>query len=98
MDSNVFVYDRMTAQTTRASISSSGIEGNHRSASSRAAISDDGRYVAFYSEASNLTVGGQNGTGSFIHDRLTGETTHVSVSSSGVPGNSHSYYPVQNTG
>ncbi len=91
--SDVFVHDRATAQTTRVSVSSSGIEGNHRSSCFRSAISDDGRYVAFYSDASNLAIGGLNGSGSFVHDRTTGQTTHVSVSSSGVPGNSDSYFP-----
>ena len=49
-----------------------------------AAISDDGRYVAFASDASNLVSGDTNGIRDiFVHDRTTGETVRVSVDSAG---------------
>jgi hypothetical protein len=47
--------------------------------------------VAFDSEASNLVPGDTNGYGDiFVHDRVTGETTRVSVSASDEQGNNHS--------
>ena len=47
-------------------------------------ISGDGRYVAFHSADSNLVPGDTNRTFDiFVHDRKTGRTTRVSVSSAG---------------
>ena len=82
------------AQTTeRASVDSSGNQGNQSSSSS--SISWDGRYVAFYSDASNLVPGDTNGCGDiFVHDRQTGATKRVSVDSSGGQGNGGSLRPV----
>ncbi|MBN1450525.1 MAG: PD40 domain-containing protein [Anaerolineales bacterium] len=83
---DIFVHDRQTDQTTRVSVSSSGVEANGYSSSP--AISGDGRYVAFYTDATNLVSGDTNGCGDiFVHDRQTGQTTRVSVSSSGVEEN-----------
>ena len=57
-------------------------------------ISSDGRYVAFRSEADNLVAGDSNDTMDiFVHDRQTGETMRVSVSSSGEQANGKSYGP-----
>jgi len=54
-------------------------------------ISADGRFVAFTSEASNLVPGDTNRTTDvFAHDRRTGRTERVSVSSQGVEGNARS--------
>ncbi|MEM7118570.1 MAG: hypothetical protein AAF614_39495 [Chloroflexota bacterium] len=79
---DVFVHDRDTDTTTRVSVSSSGGQGN--GASIYPAISANGRYVAFYSTSTNLVGGDSNGQADvFVHDRQTGTTTRVSVSSSG---------------
>lgn len=89
-DRDIFVHDRQAGLTTRVSVSSSGSESD--SHSYRAAISSDGRFVAFESNARNLVLGGTNGgLDVFVHDRHTGQTTHVSVSSSGSQGNADSY-------
>lgn len=75
--------------TTRVSTSSSGVEGS--GTSTVAAMSADGRYVAFYSDASNLVSGDTNGVqDAFIKDTVTGVTTRVSTDSSGVQGNGSS--------
>ncbi len=75
---DIFVRDCQTGTTTRVSLDSSGGEANGGSV--RPAISDDGRYVAFYSEASNLVSGDLNGIGDmFVRDRQAGTTTRVSV-------------------
>jgi hypothetical protein len=86
---DIFVRDRTTGQTTRVSVSSSGAQGNF--GSTGASISADGRFVAFQSLASNLVPGDTNDTADiFLRDRTTGQTTRVSVSSSGAEGNSAS--------
>jgi Tol biopolymer transport system component len=75
--SDVFVRDRNTGTTTRASKNSAGVEGNDMSSSSP--VSADGRYVAFQSLATNLVSGDTNGkTDIFVRDRQTGTTWLVS--------------------
>ncbi len=87
-----FVHDRQTGTTSRVSVDSSGSEGN--SSSFAASISNDGRFITFYSTASNLVSGDTNGTFDvFVHDRQTGTTSRVSVDSSGSEGNSASNRP-----
>ena len=90
---DVFLHDRQTGQTIRASVSSVGQQATG-SDSSRPSISSDGRYVSFYSAASNLVQGDTNETGDvFIYDRQTGQTTRASVSSSGAEANGYSDSP-----
>ncbi len=68
--------------TSRASVGTTGTESDDFSF--RAAISADGRYVAFHSRASNLVVGDANDEDDvFVHDNYAGVTILVSVSSSG---------------
>jgi Tol biopolymer transport system component len=89
---DVFVHDRETGSTERVSVSSDGSEGDWSSFDP--SISADGRYVAFSSVASNLVSGDTNGWDDiFVHDRQTGTTECVSVSSNGEQGNSISMYP-----
>jgi Tol biopolymer transport system component len=82
---DVFVRDRASGTTRRVSVASDGSQAN--GASRAPAISADGRTVAYYSEASNLTSTDSNGTAGdvFLYDLETGETILVSVDSSGVP-------------
>jgi flagellin-like hook-associated protein FlgL len=81
--SDIFVHDRLTSQTTRVSVDSSGTQANGES--DLGSVSADGRYVAFYSSASNLVAGDTNAAlDVFVHDRQTGQTTRVSVDSSGI--------------
>jgi len=90
---DVFVHDRQTGQTTRVSVTSSGGQGNNES--SYPAISDDGRYVAFQSLASNLVTGDTNDSWDiFVHDRQTGQTSCVSVSPSGEVGTNYTFNPM----
>ena len=89
---NIFVHDRETGLTERASVSSCGEEadGDCRHPS----ISADGRFVAFCSRATNLVPGDTNGTWDvFVHNRQTGETERASVDSSGHEADSCSYSP-----
>jgi len=83
---DVFVCDRATDLVDRVSVASSGAEANAGSAGY--AISLDGRYAVFFSDASNLVAGdANNATDIFVHDRLSGLTERISVDSSGAEGN-----------
>ncbi len=89
---DIFVHDRQTGQTTRISVASDGTQANGNSFSP--ALSADGRFVAFDSFANNLVSGDTNGLNDiFVHDRQTGQTTHVSVASDSTWGNSSSARP-----
>jgi hypothetical protein len=89
---DAFVHDCVTGTTTRISVDSAGAEAN--GASSAFSISADGRYVAFASAASNLVAADGNTVQDvFVHDRLTGVTTRVSLDSSGTEANEASYAP-----
>ena len=83
---DVFVRDRLLGTTERVSVDSSGAEGNGK-CTNASALSSDGRYVAFASEASNLVAGDNNNYGDiFVRDRLLGTTERVSVHTSGLEG------------
>ncbi|MDX2078265.1 MAG: hypothetical protein SFZ02_17665 [bacterium] len=87
---DIFVHDRQTGQTTRISVSSNSVQGND--SSTHVALSDDGRYVAFTSYATNLVAGDTNSASDvFVHDRQTGITSLISKSTLGIQGNAHSY-------
>jgi Tol biopolymer transport system component len=89
---DVFVRDRQTATTIRASISSSGVQGDQGSAG--ASISNDGRLVAFYGPSSNLASGGGGFLSKiFARDLVAGTTQLVSIDSSNQPANGHSQNP-----
>jgi hypothetical protein len=78
---------------TRVSVDSAGAEGNAESIQ-QPALSSDGRYVAFWSVSSNLVTADTNDASDvFVHDRVTGVTTRVSVDSAGVQANNWSYDP-----
>ena len=87
-DFDVFVRDRVTGTTERVSVTSSGKPADNEEFSRVPSISADGRFVAFSSTAANLD-GGDKGDDNdvFVHDRLTGETTRVSVASDGSDAN-----------
>lgn len=98
--SDIFVHDRVTGTTTRVSVDSSGAQAIAASTAVgtdsliSSAISADGGQIAFQSSASNLVTGDLNGKRDvFRHDRLTGQTTRVSVASSGSEGNGDSISP-----
>lgn len=89
---DAFVHDRQTHETERVSVASDGSQANGE-CGPWCAISGDGRYVAFYSTASNLVDGDTNGCWDvFVHDRQTRRTERVSVASDGSQGNGPSGY------
>jgi hypothetical protein len=82
---DIFVHDRQTGTTERVSVSSSGGQGNGDS--NGPVISSEGRFVGFWSFASNLVSGDTNGRpDAFVHDRLTGITERISIATNGVQG------------
>jgi Ca2+-binding RTX toxin-like protein len=65
---NIFVNDLQTGTTKRISVPSDGTQGNNGSYTP--SISADGRYVAFYSDATNLVSGDTNrALDIFVYDR-----------------------------
>lgn len=102
---DVFVRDLETGKTTRVNVASDGSQANNSyDVFTNPAISADGRYVAFDSNANNLVPGDTNqftnfegeiedALDVFLHDRQTGKTTRVSVASDGSQGNNSSYVP-----
>lgn len=83
-DRDVFVHDRQTGVTSRASVFAGGRE--IRGISSDATISDNGRYVAFVVTAFGVVDDqgvGLNGQAAFVRDTQTGKTTRVSRQADG---------------
>jgi hypothetical protein len=88
----VSVAHAATPTTTRVSVSSSGAEADDFSA--YATVSADGRFVAFYSFATNLVAGDTNGRGDiFLRDRKNGQTILISKSNTGTQSDANSYSP-----
>ena len=87
--SDVFVRDVQAATTTRASLGTGGAEGN--GPSSGPAVSADGRFVAFVSDASNLVPGDTDGVKDvFLRDRVAGTTSRMSLGTNGAQANAGS--------
>ena len=83
-----FVLD---APTTRlVSLCATGSQGSD--ASGYPAISGDGRWVAFASDAPNLVTGDTNGSGDiFVKDMTTGALVCASISAAGTPAEGESF-------
>jgi Tol biopolymer transport system component len=80
---DVFVRDLPSNTTHRVSVGPAGVQGDD--ASTLPAISGNGRFVAFISDATNLVSDDNNGfREAFVRDRLTGTTQRVSVGPGGV--------------
>ena len=89
---DVFVHDRQTGTTELVSVATDGTKGS--GTDPLCSISADGRYVAFYSDATNLVPGDTNlSSDIFVRDRQTGITERVNVATDGTQGNSQSGYP-----
>ncbi|WP_455203702.1 PKD domain-containing protein [Kaarinaea lacus] len=86
---DVFVYDRELAVTERVSVDNNNNEGNGVSRSPQ--ISADGRFVTFYSIASNFVANDVNARYDvFVFDRVDRTIESVSVNDAGLQGNNHS--------
>jgi Tol biopolymer transport system component len=77
--------------TERVSVSSSGVQGNNESGSRGAAISQNGRIIAFGSFANNFGRGDTNRLSDiYVRDRRLGVTKRISVSANGGSANGFS--------
>lgn len=91
-DVDVFVRNRSTSQTQRVSVDGNGNEAS--GTSTTPAISADGRFVAFQSDAPDLVPNDTNGVEDvFVYDRQTGAIQRVSVDNNGTEGNGASQNP-----
>lgn len=89
---DLFVHDRETRQTVRLSVGLNGTQAN--ADLNDPVISDDGRYIAFYSWASNLVNNDTNGVADvFVYDRQIGRTIGTSLTTNGLPANERSFGP-----
>ncbi len=79
---DAFLRDRSAGTTERVSIGAGGAEGNGYSFAFD--LSDDARFIAFTSNASNLVPGDTNQTSDgFVRDRELGATERVTVTALG---------------
>ncbi|HFE37694.1 MAG TPA: hypothetical protein ENK06_04630, partial [Gammaproteobacteria bacterium] len=97
-NTDIFVHDRRLHTTERVNVNSSGAQSV--GPASDPSISEDGRYIAFVSAATDLVIGDTGAfTDIFVHDRQTGETRRVSVTASGAQANGNSTEPfISNNG
>ncbi|HEV7535086.1 MAG TPA: calcium-binding protein, partial [Acidimicrobiia bacterium] len=103
-DIDVYVKDLQTGAIDQASVQSGGAQATGTNGSTSvgadSTISSDGRFVAFWSDASSLVPGDTNGsscatppcTDVFVRDRVANTTTRV-TSTNGVQGDEDSYSP-----
>lgn len=71
---DVFVKDTQTGVLTRASVSSSGVEGNAESAGVKPSLSLDGTWVGFMTNATNLAQETASINSVVAHNIKTGQT------------------------
>ncbi len=100
---DIFVLDRLDQIFERVSVSSEGEQAD--GSSSSPSISANGRWIAFVSDAGNLTADNHPACQSrrggwtvncediFVHDRRTGRTELISRGTAGGAGDGHSRYP-----
>lgn len=90
--SDIFLHDREVGTTVRIGLGYDGSEGNGDA--SGAAISADGRWVAFDSNSSNLVRNDRsNGSDVFLQDLLVGDVVRVSIAADGSDGSFASFAP-----
>lgn len=87
---DIFLYTVQTGQIERVNLSNTGAQAN--AVSRDPSVCDDGRYVSYTSEATNLVPGDTNGERDvFLYDVARGETTVVSVNAQGQWGNGRAH-------
>jgi Tol biopolymer transport system component len=88
---DVYLLDMLTGQYTHVSKNLNGGSGDKESYTRQHSVSNDGRYVAFYSTSTNLVEDDKNGAYDvFVHDRLNDRIRRLSVSSIGKESYGHS--------
>jgi Tol biopolymer transport system component len=90
---DVFVRDLTAGTTVRASVDGRG--GDPNGESYQPSLSGDGRYITFFSNATDLVPGAWDPVSDvFVRDLALGTTTRVSVDVNGNPPNGGSFEPV----
>ena len=80
---DIFVYNRQSHTIERVSVANDGVQGNRDSWTP--AISADGQYIAFVSDATNLVLDDTNASGdTFVYDRQSYTVERISISNDGV--------------
>lgn len=89
---DIFLYDQ---QTYTRSLITNGLDGSPSNGNSfNPVLSEDGRWIAFESEASNLVTDDTNQSFDiFVYETLTGQIQRISVASEGTQSNGHSFAP-----
>jgi Tol biopolymer transport system component len=90
-EDDVFAFDLDTRKIERVNVSSD--ESQAGAVSGGPSLSNDGRYVAFWSYGGNLAGSVSNGS-VYVRDRWLGTTIHACVSSNGLAANSSCMGPV----
>ena len=82
-DSDIFIHNRETGETTRVSVDSLGNEANNDSENPSISVDEENNvYVVFASDASNLVENDTNNRKDiFLRNLTDGKTTRVSVDS-----------------
>lgn len=92
-DYDLFVHERSTGLTERINVGPLGVESNGM-VGSKTSLSRDGSLAVFFSYATNMVTGDDNGVADvFLRDRGLQRTELLSAGPGGVPGNGHSYNP-----
>jgi len=89
---DIFLYDQ---QTHTLSLITNGLDGSPSNGNSfNPVLSEDGRWIAFESEASNLVTDDTNQSFDiFVYETPTSQIQRISVTSEGKQGNGHSLAP-----
>jgi hypothetical protein len=91
-DTDAMRCGRQYLSVERVSVASDGTEANN--GSGHPTISANGRYVTYWSEASNLVPDDTNDTDDiFVYDRKTNTTERINVASDGTEANNRSFSP-----
>lgn len=87
---DIFLFDTQNDALTLVSTNADGVQGNGHSLNP--VISNDGRFVAFRSTATNFGQAGNTVTSSvFVKDLVSGEVACVSLTPDGMPSTGWSY-------
>jgi Tol biopolymer transport system component len=90
--SDIFLFNRAAKTVISVSLAANGVQGNNDS--EEPSISNDGRYIAFVSDASNLVANDRNGLADiFVYDRINRSIRRVNLSGDGSESNGFSYPP-----
>ena len=92
----IYSRDLVNGRTQLVSIDPAGLTAGNDEASERFAVSADGRFVAFASQATNLVLGVTypGGMNVFVRDLVAGTTELVSISSDGRSAGFNSVVPI----